>query len=340
MSDKYNRPLRDLRISVTDRCNFRCPYCMPEEVFGERYEFLPRAEILTFEETTRLVSIFTSIGAVKLRLTGGEPLIRANVTRLVGMLASVPGVEDLTLTTNGVLLAKNAAALKKAGLRRITVSLDSLDDDVFKKMNGRGIGTEPVLAGIEAAEETGLSPIKINAVVQKGINDHSVVGLARHFKDTGRIVRFIEFMDVGTLNRWDMSEVVTANQIVDMIDAEMPLEPVEANYVGEVARRYQYRDGSGEIGVIASVTQPFCGACTRARLTTDGKLVTCLFAAGGVDLRDPLRNGASDEELRAIITAVWADLADRYSEDRSAGVIPDTDNPSNLKRIEMYQIGG
>jgi cyclic pyranopterin phosphate synthase len=313
---------------------------MPEEVFGERYEFLPRAEILTFEETTRLVSIFTSIGAVKLRLTGGEPLIRANVTRLVGMLASVPGVEDLTLTTNGVLLAKNAAALKKAGLRRITVSLDSLDDDVFKKMNGRGIGTEPVLAGIEAAEETGLSPIKINAVVQKGINDHSVVGLARHFKDTGRIVRFIEFMDVGTLNRWDMSEVVTANQIVDMIDAEMPLEPVEANYVGEVARRYQYRDGSGEIGVIASVTQPFCGACTRARLTTDGKLVTCLFAAGGVDLRDPLRNGASDEELRAIITAVWADRADRYSEDRSAGVIPDTDNPSNLKRIEMYQIGG
>ncbi|MDP6183221.1 MAG: radical SAM protein, partial [Gammaproteobacteria bacterium] len=188
VSDKYNRPLRDLRISVTDRCNFRCPYCMPEEVFGERYEFLPRAEILTFEETTRLVSIFTSIGAVKLRLTGGEPLIRANVTRLVGMLASVPGVEDLTLTTNGVLLAKNAAALKKAGLRRITVSLDSLDDDVFKKMNGRGIGTEPVLAGIEAAEETGLSPIKINAVVQKGINDHSVVGLARHFKDTGRIV--------------------------------------------------------------------------------------------------------------------------------------------------------
>ena len=278
ISDAFGRPLRDLRISVTDRCNFRCPYCMPAEIFGEAYKFLPKNEILTFEEIARLARLFVDAGVNKLRITGGEPLLRVDLPDLISQLAAVPGAEDITLTTNGYLLAQQAKQLSDAGLDRITVSLDSLDDEVFKQMNGRGFGTRRVLDGIKKASEAGLSPIKVNAVVQKGVNDHTVVDLARHFKGSGHIVRFIEYMDVGNRNGWKLDEVVSAAEIVALIDAEMPLEPAEPNYAGEVAARWRYRDGDGEIGVIASVTQPFCGNCTRARLSTDGKLYTCLFA--------------------------------------------------------------
>ena len=337
MTDTLNRPLRDLRISVTDRCNFRCPYCMPAEVYGDRYEFLPRADILSFEEIQRLAGLFVALGAVKLRLTGGEPLVRAKLSRLVKGLAAIPGVEDLALTTNGVLLAGMAAELADAGLNRVTVSLDSLDDDVFRLMSGRdSVGPETVVAAIDAAAGAGLTPVKINCVVQRGVNDHTVVDLARHFQGTGHILRFIEFMDVGTLNGWDLSQVVTAAEIVERIDAELPLEPVEPNYRGEVANRYRYRDGSGEIGVIASVSQPFCGDCTRARLSTEGRLVTCLFAAGGLDLRGPMRAGATDEELTDLIRSRWQTRADRYSEERSALTV----RTGKRRRIEMFQLGG
>ena len=336
VKDKLGRPVRDLRISVTDRCNFRCPYCMPAEIYGERYQFLERSELLDFEEIARLAAIFAQLGVNKLRLTGGEPLVRNGLERLVGLLSGVDGIDDLTLTTNGYLLAQQAQALKDAGLQRITVSLDSLDEEVFKAMNGRNYGTERVLEGIAAAEKVGLSPIKINAVVQKGVNDHTVVDLARHFKGTGHIVRFIEYMDVGNLNGWKMDHVTPASEIVGMINAEMPLEPVEANYLGEVANRYRYADGSGEIGVIASVTQPFCGDCTRARLSTDGKLFTCLFASQGTDLRGPIRDGASDDQLRGIIAGIWRLREDRYSELRTEF----TGLESAPRKIEMYQIGG
>ncbi|MCH7738855.1 MAG: GTP 3',8-cyclase MoaA [Chloroflexi bacterium] len=336
-SDQFDRPLRDLRISVTDRCNFRCPYCMPAEIYGERYEFLPRDELLTFEEIARLTGIFVDLGVTKARLTGGEPLIRADVTRLIRMLTPFNALADLTMTTNGYLLARFAQELKEAGLGRITVSLDSLDDEVFRSMNGRNFDTAPVLEGIAAAEKAGFSPIKINAVVQKGVNDHTIVDLARHFKGTGHIVRFIEFMDVGTLNHWNMSQVMPAAEIVRMICEEMPIEPVEPNYKGEVARRWRYVDGDGEIGIIASVSEPFCGACTRARLSTDGRLVTCLFAAGGTDLRGPMRGGADDDELKKLIAGVWSDRRDRYSMDRST--LGDGDGATR-SRIEMYQIGG
>ena len=341
--DRFARPLHDLRISVTDRCNFRCPYCMPAEIFGERYRFLPKGQLLTFEEIARLARIFVDLGVRKIRLTGGEPLIRANVIELVGMLASIDGVKDFTLTTNGYLLKRYAKDLKRAGLERVTVSLDSLDDQIFRTMNGRNFGTQPVLDGIAAAEAADLRPIKINCVVQRGVNDHTLVDLARRFKGTGHIVRFIEFMDVGTLNGWDLAQVVPAREVVDRIDAEFPLEPLEPNYRGEVANRYRYRDGSGEIGVIASVTQPFCGNCTRARLSTDGKLVTCLFASGGKDLRDPMRNGASDDELRDLIAQRWHNRVDRYSEERTNETKDDPDRAAKLRarpRIEMYQIGG
>ncbi len=336
-ADQFGRPLRDLRISVTDRCNFRCPYCMPAEIYGERYEFLPRDELLTFEEIARLVRLFAGLGVTKARLTGGEPLIRADVAQLVRMLTSIDGLADLTLTTNGYLLARFARELKSAGLGRITVSLDSLDDEVFRSMNGRNFDTAPVLEGIAAAEAAGLAPIKINAVVQKGVNDHTVVDLARRFKGTGHIVRFIEFMDVGTLNRWNMSQVVSAAEIVRMIGEEMPIEPLEPNYTGEVARRWRYVDGDGEIGIIASVSETFCGACTRARLSTDGRLVTCLFAAGGTDLRGPMRGGADDDELRDLIVGIWSERRDRYSMDRAT--LGD-DQGAARSRIEMYQIGG
>ena len=338
--DTRDRPLRDLRISVTDRCNFRCPYCMPAEVYGERYQFLPRSQILSFEEIERLARLFVRLGAAKIRLTGGEPLVRAHLPHLVERLAAVDGLADLTLTTNGYLLAGMAGDLAKAGLQRITVSLDSLDEDVFRAMSGRDhYGPGPVLDGIGAAEAAGLFPVKINCVVQRGVNDHTFVDLARHFQGTGHIVRFIEFMDVGTLNGWDLSQVLTAREIVERIDAELPLEPAEPNYRGEVARRWRYRDGSGEIGVIASVSAPFCGDCTRARLTTEGRLVTCLFASGGTDLRGPMRGGASDEELSDLIASVWSGRTDRYSEQRSAATNLSAARP-NRRRIEMYQIGG
>jgi cyclic pyranopterin phosphate synthase len=333
-TDRLGRALHDLRISVTDRCNFRCPYCMPVEIFGERYEFLAKPQLLSFEEIERLARIFVGLGVEKLRITGGEPLLRHDLPRLVGALARIEGVRDLTLTTNGFLLAAQAQALADAGLRRITVSLDSHDDETFGRMNGRGYGTARVLEGIEAAAAAGLAPIKVNCVVQRGANEHSIVPLARRFKGTGHVVRFIEYMDVGTLNHWEPGEVVSAAEIVEAVDAVFPLEPLEPAYAGEVAERWGYRDGSGEIGVIASVTQPFCRGCTRARLTIEGKLVTCLFAADGRDLRGPLRAGASDAELRELVRDVWTRRADRYSEERAelAGAHP--------RRLEMYQIGG
>ncbi len=339
VQDTFSRPLVDLRISVSDRCNFRCPYCMPAEVYGERYKFLPKPQILTFEEIACLARIFVSLGVRKLRLTGGEPLVRAQFPRLVEHLARIEGVEDLALTTNGFLLSKCARELRAAGLKLVTVSLDSLDDEIFRRMNGRDYDKNQVLEGIESAEKAGLLPIKINCVVQRGVNDHTIAELARRFKGTGHIVRFIEFMDVGNLNKWDPMQVVTAREIYEHIHAECPLEPVSANYRGEVANRYRYKDGSGEIGIIASVSQPFCGDCTRARLSTDGKLVTCLFAKDGFDLRGPLRAGASDLQLREMIQSVWDRRADRYSELRYESLQSNGEIPQRRK-IEMYQLGG
>ena len=335
-TDRLGRPLRDLRISVTDRCNFRCPYCMPAEVFGENYTFLPRAEILTFEEIERLARLFVGLGVRKVRITGGEPLLRREIEALISRLAMVDGIEDLTLTTNGYLLPRKAGELKEAGLHRITVSLDSLDDAVFKLLNGRGYHVSQVLDGIRAAEEAGFSPLKINAVIQRGVNDHTVVDLARHFHGTGHIVRFIEYMDVGNRTGWRLDQVVPAAEIVQRIHNEMPVTAVTPNYPGEVARRFRYLDGSGEIGVIASVTQPFCGDCTRARLSTDGKVYTCLFAGTGVDLRGPLRDGASDDGLMATISEMWDGRQDRYSEMRTA----ETAELPSFSKVEMYQIGG
>jgi len=333
LTDMFERPIRDLRISVTDRCNFRCTYCMPAEIYGERYEFLPKADLLTFEEISRLTRILVRHGAAKVRITGGEPLVRAEIETLIASLSQIDGVADLTLTTNAYLMDQKAQLLKDAGLQRVTISLDSLDDEVFMSMNGRGFGTAKVLQGIDAAEKAGLTPIKINAVVQKRVNDHTVVELARYFKDRGHIVRFIEYMDVGNRNGWRLDHVVPADEIVSMIDAEMPLEPFERSYRGEVAMRYRYRDGGGEIGVIASVTQPFCGDCTRLRLSPEGSVYTCLFASKGTDLRGPLRSGATDEELAAIIAVMWGARDDRYSEERSSMTEPQ-------HKVEMYHIGG
>ena len=337
ITDLFGRPLRDLRISVTDRCNFRCPYCMPAEIFGEAYEFLPKDEILTFEEIARLAGLFVTAGVNKLRITGGEPLLRVDLPNLVNQLSEIPGADDITLTTNGYLLAQQASQLAEAGLHRITVSLDSLDDRVFKQMNGRGFGTRRVLDGINRAAAAGLSPVKINAVVQKGVNDHTIVDLARHFKGTGHIVRFIEYMDVGNRNGWKLDQVASAAEIVSMIDAELRLEPAEPNYVGEVANRWRYQDGEGEIGVIASVTQPFCADCTRARLATDGKIYTCLFATDGVDLRGPMRDGADDQELSDIIANAWRVRRDRYSEERTENT---ESQDASRRKVEMYHIGG
>jgi GTP 3',8-cyclase len=330
--DTLRRPLRDLRISVTDRCNFRCTYCMPKEVFGRDYEFLRREQLLTFEEIERLVGTFVAHGVEKVRLTGGEPLLRRELERLVAMLAAVPGL-DLTLTTNGSLLPQKAQVLADAGLRRVTVSLDSLDGEVFMAMNDVDFPVERVLEGIEAAAAAGLSPVKVNMVVKRGTNEDSVVPMARYFHGSGHIVRFIEYMDVGATNGWRLDEVVPAAEIVAAIDAELPLEPLDPNYHGEVARRYRYRDGGGEIGVIASVTQPFCGDCTRVRLSADGTLYTCLFAARGHDLKSLLRSGASDAELSAAIRRIWTRRTDRYSELRSEETV-------DLPRVEMSYIGG
>ena len=332
--DRLDRQFRDLRISVTDRCNFRCTYCMPAEIYGERYEFLPKADLLTFEEITRLVKMFARIGAAKVRLTGGEPLVRNDLEKLVAMLSPIEGVQDLTLTTNAYLLPQKAQVLKDAGLQRVTVSLDTLDDEIFSRMNGRGFSRDRVLEGIEAAENAGFASIKINSVVQRGVNDHTVVELARYFKARGHIVRFVEYMDVGTRNGWRLDHVVPADEIVAMIDAEMPLEPMESSYRGEVAMRYRYRDGGGEIGLIASVTKPFCGDCTRLRLSPEGNLYTCLFANVGTDLRGPLRAGASDKELGALFAGVWLKRDDRYSEERASLTEPVRD------KVEMYHIGG
>jgi GTP 3',8-cyclase len=330
--DTLGRPVRDLRISVTDRCNFRCVYCMPKEVYGRGYQFLERRELLTFEEIERLARVFASLGVEKIRLTGGEPLLRRELERLVEMLAAIPGM-DLTLTTNGSLLPLKARVLAEAGLRRVTVSLDSLDDHVFQAMNDVDVPVERVLAGIEAAAAAGLSPVKVNMVVKRGVNEDSVLPMARYFRGSGHILRFIEYMDVGHTNDWRLDDVVPAAEIVATIGAELPLEPLEPNYSGEVARRFRYSDGSGEIGVIASVTQPFCGACTRARLSAEGRLYTCLFATKGHDLRALLRGGAPNSGLADAIGGVWASRRNRYSEQRSA-------KTASLPKIEMSYIGG
>ncbi|HSE02073.1 MAG TPA: GTP 3',8-cyclase MoaA [Burkholderiales bacterium] len=330
--DRLGRALRDLRISVTDRCNFRCVYCMPKEVFGKDYQFLERREILTFEEIARLARVFRGLGIEKIRLTGGEPLVRRNIEQLIELLAAIPGL-DLTLTTNGSFLDRKARALKAAGLQRITVSLDALDDTVFRRLNDVDFPVARVLEGIEAAAAAGLAPVKVNMVVKRGENDASILPMARFFRGSGHILRFIEYMDVGHTNGWRMDDVVTAREIVAMIDREMPLEPVDPNYPGEVAERWRYRDGSGEIGVIASVTQAFCRDCTRIRLSTEGKLYTCLFATAGHDLRALVRGGASDDEIHAAVSGIWSKRADRYSEIRSAQTV-------RLPKIEMSYIGG
>ena len=333
IKDRFGRPLRDLRVSVTDRCNFRCTYCMPKEVFGKDFQFLRRDEILTFEEIARLARVFVEHGVEKIRLTGGEPLVRKHLPDLVAMLRPIDGLRDLTLTTNGSLLADQAQDLKDAGLDRVTVSLDSLDDEVFRRMNDVDFPVSRVLEGIDAAQRAGLGPIKINMVVQRGVNEHTVVDFARYFKGSGHIVRFIEYMDVGNTNGWRMEDVVSGREIVDMIDREMPLVALDPNYRGEVAERWRYRDGEGEIGVITSVTQPFCQDCTRARLSAEGQLYTCLFASQGTDFRTPLRSGSSDTEISDLLRSVWGVRDDRYSEIRTSFTRP-------LQKIEMSRIGG
>jgi cyclic pyranopterin phosphate synthase len=332
--DARQRPLRDLRISVTDRCNFRCTYCMPKEVFGRDYVFLPQSEVLTFEEITRLARVFVAHGVEKIRLTGGEPLVRRDIVKLVGMLSEIDGLRDLTMTTNGSLLtAEMARSLKAAGLRRMTISLDSLQDEVFTAMNDVGVPVSAVLDAIDNAAAAGLTPVKIDMVVKRGVNEDSILEMAEHFRGSGHILRFIEYMDVGTTNGWRMEDVVPAREIIETIDAAWPIEPVEANYFGEVAERWQYRAGGGEIGVISSVTQPFCGSCTRIRLSADGRLYTCLFGVFGHDFRQLLREGESDEEIGAALRGLWAVRNDRYSEIRSAETI-------HLEKVEMSRIGG
>jgi len=333
--DSLGRPLRDLRISVTDKCNFRCRYCMPAEIFGPDYPFLPQQSLLTFEEITRLVKLFARQGVEKIRITGGEPLLRKNLPALIEMISQVEGVQDIAMTTNGSLLAEQAHALKAAGLHRVTVSLDSLDDERFGQINGRGYAVATVLRGIEAAADAGMK-VKINMVVQKGVNDQDILPMARYFREQGHILRFIEFMDVGNSNGWNMAQVVPSREIVRMIHEEMPLEPVEPNYFGEVASRYRYKGSLQEIGLISSVTQAFCSTCTRARLSAEGKLYTCLFASNGEDLRGPLRDGWTDEQLTAKITEIWAGRADRYSEERWKH----TEELHRRKKVEMSHIGG
>jgi cyclic pyranopterin phosphate synthase len=335
--DRLGRALRDLRISVTDRCNFRCPYCMPSEVFGRDYRFLPRDEILSYEEIRRLAEVFVGLGVRKLRITGGEPTVRRGLPDLVAMLAALRTPEgeppDLALTTNGSALRALARPLAEAGLRRVTVSLDSLDDETFRRMNGIDFPVAKVLDGIDAAVDAGLGPVKINVVLKRGENDAGILDLAGWARDAGHVLRFIEYMDVGTTNGWRLDEVVGAQEVVDTISGRWPLEPAEPGYRGEVAERWRYTDGRGEIGVIASVTRPFCGDCTRARLSAEGKLYTCLFSALGHDLRGPLRAGEGDAALAGRIAAIWAGRDDRYSERRAAAT-------DRLPRIEMFALGG
>jgi cyclic pyranopterin phosphate synthase len=332
--DALGRPLRDLRISVTDRCNFRCPYCMPKEVFGRDFAFLRRDELLTFEEIARLARLFVQLGVSKIRLTGGEPLLRRDLPALVAQLAAIEGLDDLALTTNGALLTREVArALRDAGLRRITISLDALSDDAFRTMNDVAFPVDRVLEAIDIAAEEGLAPVKIDCVLKRGVNDQELLPLARRFRGTGHIVRFIEYMDVGNTNGWRLEEVVPAREVLATLRSEWSLTPVEPNYAGEVAERWRYEDGAGEIGIITSVTQPFCGSCTRARLTANGSLYLCLFAGTGTDFRSLLRDGASDAEILSLLTRVWGSRTDRYSEVR-ANATP------ALHKVEMSHIGG
>jgi cyclic pyranopterin phosphate synthase len=337
LRDRLARPLHDLRISVTDRCNFRCPYCMPAEVFGRDFTFLPHDDILRYEEIARLAAVFVSLGVRKLRITGGEPTVRRGLPELVAMLAALQAPAgaplDLAMTTNGSALRHLARPLADAGLRRVTVSLDSLDDEVFRRMNGVDFPVSKVLDGIDAAIEAGLGPVKVNVVLKRGENDGDIVRLARWAREAGHILRFIEYMDVGTTNGWRLDEVVPASEVIEVIGREWPLYAEPPAYPGEVAERWRYRDGGGEIGVIASVTQPFCGSCTRARLSAEGKLYTCLFSAVGHDLRDPLRGGATDEDLASLVAGIWGARDDRYSELRAAAT-------DHLPKIEMFALGG
>jgi cyclic pyranopterin phosphate synthase len=341
LSDAFDRPLRDLRISVTDQCNFRCVYCMPREVFGKDYVFLPESSLLTFEEITRIAKIFVAHGVEKIRLTGGEPLVRKNIEKLIEMLSVLKTPDnrdlDLALITNGAALAKKAQALKDAGLKRITVSLDSLDDELFKRMNDANFPASKVLHAIEVAHKVGLDPIKVNMVVKRGMNDQEIVPMARHFKGTPFILRFIEYMDVGNSNGWKMDEVVPTTEVIQRINAELPLEEVPPNYLGETAERWRYADGSGEIGAISSVTRAFCGTCTRVRLSAEGKMYTCLFATGGHDLRALMRDGRTDEEIASVVAYLWRARTDRYSEQRAANTA-ELNQPK--KKIEMSYIGG
>ncbi len=335
--DTRKRPLRDLRISVTDRCNFRCTYCMPREVFDANYPFMPHASLLSFEEITRLASVAVSQGVQKIRLTGGEPLLRKDIEKLVAMLAELRTPQgdpvELTLTTNATLLRKKAAALKEAGLNRVTVSLDALDPVLFEQMSDSQVAVDTVLDGIQAAAEVGLAPVKVNMVVRKGLNDSQILPMAEYFRNSGHVLRFIEYMDVGSTNGWNLDEVVTGKEILDLIGAQYPLEPVKADYAGEVAERWRYQDGSGEIGVITSVSHPFCGDCSRARMSPEGRLYLCLFADQGYDLRAVLRGGASNEVLAAHLAGIWQGRTDRYSEQRGKETV-------SRRKIEMSYIGG
>lgn len=339
--DARGRTLRDLRISVTDRCNFRCTYCMPKEVFDQNYPYLSHKELLTFEEITRLSAIFSTLGVEKIRLTGGEPLLRKNLEILIEMLSKLRSSDgkslDLTLTTNGSILRKKAASLKAAGLQRLTVSLDGLNDDIFKKMNDVDFPVSDVLDGIKAAQEVGFENIKVNMVVKKGTNDHEIVAMAKHFKGTGVILRFIEFMDVGSSNGWNMEQVLPSKEVISRISEAFPLEPIEANYTGEVAQRWRYADGSGEIGVISSVTQTFCHECTRARISTDGQMYLCLFANEGFDFKTLLRSGKSDLEIANAVMNTWSQRDDHYSEIRGSNT---TSQSSSTRKVEMSYIGG
>lgn len=335
--DRFKRPLRDLRISVIDRCNFRCPYCMPKDTYGDDYQFLPPADYLSFAEVARLVRVLAALGVTKVRLTGGEPLLRPGLPELIAALAAIPQIEDLALTTNGYLLAEQAAALRAAGLQRVTVSLDSTDPEVFARMNGLGIPIDRVLAGIERAREVGLAPIKLNAVVQRGVNDHTVTDLVRAFAGQEVAIRFIEYMDVGNRNGWDEGAVVTSARLKTLIEEAFPLQAVAPAYRGEVAQRYRIAGTGTEIGFVSSISAPFCRDCSRARLSTDGKLYTCLFAWQGADLRAPLRRGAGDAELAELIGGVWRGRADRYSEERAQVT---RFQRGRARKIEMYQIGG
>ena len=344
LTDTLARPLRDLRISVTDRCNFRCSYCMPSEVFNKDYAFLPQTALLSFEEIARLASVFVAHGVEKIRLTGGEPLLRKNLEVLIGMLARMTTVAgqplDITLTTNASLLAKKAQSLKDAGLQRVTVSLDALDDAIFRRMNDVDFPVADVLKGIEAAQRVGLAPIKINMVVKRGTNDAEILPMARHFRNSGTVLRFIEYMDVGATNGWRMDEVLPSAQVIERINAELAVTAINPNYTGETAERWRYADGSGEIGVISSVTQAFCSDCNRARLSTEGKLFLCLFASQGHDLRALLRGGFADEQIASAVAHIWHKRDDRYSEQRAA-LAPDTGVVSSgSKRVEMSYIGG